>query len=58
MRTELDKLLSRKIKEPSLDITAEGKGVVAAVVEFNGENPRGRSVDGILMAVAINGILC
>ncbi|XP_057519359.1 DExH-box ATP-dependent RNA helicase DExH1 [Amaranthus tricolor] len=34
LRTELDKLLSRKIKEPSLDITAEGKGVVAAVVEL------------------------
>ncbi|XP_021769604.1 DExH-box ATP-dependent RNA helicase DExH1-like [Chenopodium quinoa] len=34
LRGELDKLLSRKIEEPRLDITAEGKGVVAAVVEL------------------------
>ncbi|KAL0426591.1 UNVERIFIED_CONTAM: DExH-box ATP-dependent RNA helicase DExH1 [Sesamum latifolium] len=34
LRGELDKLLSRKIEEPGLDITVEGKGVVAAVVEL------------------------
>ncbi|KAA8518450.1 hypothetical protein F0562_015924 [Nyssa sinensis] len=34
LREELDKLLKRKIEEPSLDISAEGKGVVAAVVEL------------------------
>ncbi|XP_056687061.1 DExH-box ATP-dependent RNA helicase DExH1 isoform X2 [Spinacia oleracea] len=34
LRLELDKLLSRKIEEPRLDITAEGKSVVAAVVEL------------------------
>lgn len=34
LRGELDKLLSRKIEEPGLDISVEGKGVVAAVVEL------------------------
>ncbi|XAR64753.1 RNA helicase [Bertholletia excelsa] len=34
LRGELDKLLKRKIEEPGLDISAEGKGVVAAVVEL------------------------
>lgn len=34
LRSELDKLLKRKIEEPGLDISAEGKGVVAAVVEL------------------------
>ncbi|KAL0316056.1 UNVERIFIED_CONTAM: DExH-box ATP-dependent RNA helicase DExH1 [Sesamum radiatum] len=34
LRGELDKLLSRKIVEPGLDITVEGKGFVAAVVEL------------------------
>lgn len=34
LRGELDKLLTRKIEEPTLDITAEGKGVVAAVIEL------------------------
>ncbi|XP_020972317.1 DExH-box ATP-dependent RNA helicase DExH1 isoform X3 [Arachis ipaensis] len=34
LRGELDKLLNRKIEEPGLDITAEGKGVVAAAVEL------------------------
>lgn len=34
LRGELDKLLNRKIEEPGLDITVEGKGVVAAVVEL------------------------
>ncbi|XP_010677544.1 DExH-box ATP-dependent RNA helicase DExH1 isoform X2 [Beta vulgaris subsp. vulgaris] len=34
LRGELDKLLRRKIEEPSLDINTEGKGVVAAVVEL------------------------
>lgn len=34
LRGELDKLLRRKIEEPRLDITVEGKGVVAAVVEL------------------------
>ncbi|KAK6944129.1 Helicase-associated domain [Dillenia turbinata] len=31
LRGELDKLLNRKIEDPSLDISEEGKGVVAAV---------------------------
>ncbi|GAB2253881.1 hypothetical protein Droror1_Dr00021690 [Drosera rotundifolia] len=34
LREELDRLLNRKIEEPSLDISVEGKGVVAAVVEL------------------------
>lgn len=34
LRGELDKLLNWKIKDPGLDITAEGKGVVAAAVEL------------------------
>lgn len=34
LRGELDRLLQRKIEEPSLDIYAEGKGVVAAAVEL------------------------
>ncbi|XP_050227826.1 DExH-box ATP-dependent RNA helicase DExH1 isoform X2 [Mercurialis annua] len=34
LRAELDKLLKRKIVEPSLDISLEGKGVVSAVVEL------------------------
>ncbi|XP_023527583.1 DExH-box ATP-dependent RNA helicase DExH1 isoform X1 [Cucurbita pepo subsp. pepo] len=34
LRGELDKLLNRKIEEPSFDITTEGKGVVAAAVEL------------------------
>ncbi|XP_015577824.1 DExH-box ATP-dependent RNA helicase DExH1 isoform X2 [Ricinus communis] len=34
LRAELDKLLSRKIEEPSLDISFEGKAVVSAVVEL------------------------
>ncbi|OWM79027.1 hypothetical protein CDL15_Pgr003198 [Punica granatum] len=34
LREELDKLLNRKIKEPSLDISTEGKGVVVAAVEL------------------------
>ncbi|XP_059433926.1 DExH-box ATP-dependent RNA helicase DExH1-like [Corylus avellana] len=34
LRGELDKLLNRKIEEPGLDISVEGKGVVAAVVEL------------------------
>ena len=34
LRGELDKLLKRKIEEPGLDISAEGKGVVVAVVEL------------------------
>jgi ATP-dependent RNA helicase DHX36 len=34
LRGELDKLLNRKIEEPGLDISMEGKGVVAAVVEL------------------------
>ncbi|XP_019153740.1 PREDICTED: DExH-box ATP-dependent RNA helicase DExH1 isoform X2 [Ipomoea nil] len=34
LRGELDKLLKRKIEEPGLDISTEGKGVVAAVVEL------------------------
>ncbi|GMY25404.1 DExH-box ATP-dependent RNA helicase DExH1 isoform X2 [Fagus crenata] len=34
LRGELDKLLNRKIEEPSLDISMEGKGVVAAAVEL------------------------
>ncbi|XP_052199353.1 DExH-box ATP-dependent RNA helicase DExH1 isoform X2 [Diospyros lotus] len=34
LRGELDKLLNRKIEEPGFDISAEGKGVVAAVVEL------------------------
>ncbi|XP_065855873.1 DExH-box ATP-dependent RNA helicase DExH1 isoform X1 [Euphorbia lathyris] len=34
LRAELDKLLRRKIEEPGLDISLEGKGVVSAVVEL------------------------
>ncbi|KAK7268103.1 hypothetical protein RIF29_20790 [Crotalaria pallida] len=34
LRAELDKLLNRKIEEPGLDISAEGKGVVGAAVEL------------------------
>lgn len=34
LRGELDKLLNRKIEEPGLDVSMEGKGVVAAVVEL------------------------
>ncbi|KAJ1384806.1 P-loop containing nucleoside triphosphate hydrolase [Sesbania bispinosa] len=34
LRGELDKLLNRKIEEPGLDISGEGKGVVAAAVEL------------------------
>ncbi|KAH6796478.1 RNA helicase family protein [Perilla frutescens var. hirtella] len=34
LRGELDRLLTRKIEEPALDITVEGKGVVAAVIEL------------------------
>ncbi|KAH9607253.1 hypothetical protein KSS87_014411 [Heliosperma pusillum] len=41
LRGELDKLLNRKIEEPRLDIHAQGKGVVAAVVELlNSQNVR------------------
>ncbi|XP_010552097.1 PREDICTED: DExH-box ATP-dependent RNA helicase DExH1 isoform X2 [Tarenaya hassleriana] len=34
LRGELDKLLYRKIEDPSFDISVEGKGVVSAVVEL------------------------
>ncbi|CAN1277700.1 DExH-box ATP-dependent RNA helicase DExH1 [Linum perenne] len=34
LRLELDKLLSRKIEDPSLDMSAEGKAVVSAAVEL------------------------
>ncbi|KAM7255732.1 hypothetical protein ACFE04_008630 [Oxalis oulophora] len=34
LRDQLDRLLNRKIQEPSLDISIEGKAVVAAVVEL------------------------
>lgn len=34
LRGELDKLLKRKIEDPSLNISDEGKGVVDAVVEL------------------------
>lgn len=34
LRSELDKLLNRKIEEPGFDITTEGKGVVAAAIEL------------------------
>ncbi|GAB4834074.1 hypothetical protein Ancab_032327 [Ancistrocladus abbreviatus] len=34
LRGELDKLLNRKIEEPGLDISLEGKGVVAAAIEL------------------------
>ncbi|CAK9180594.1 unnamed protein product, partial [Ilex paraguariensis] len=34
LREELDKLLKRKIEEPGLDISVEGKGLVAALVEL------------------------
>ncbi|KAE8125212.1 hypothetical protein FH972_020045 [Carpinus fangiana] len=34
LRGELDKLLNRKIEEPGLDVSVEGKEVVAAVVEL------------------------
>lgn len=34
LKEELDRLLNRKIEDPSLDISIEGKGVVAAAVEL------------------------
>ncbi|KAK4380653.1 hypothetical protein RND71_002515 [Anisodus tanguticus] len=34
LRGELDKILNRKIEEPRFDVSVEGKGVVAAVVEL------------------------
>lgn len=34
LRGELEKLLNRKIEEPGLDISVEGRGVVAAAVEL------------------------
>ncbi|KAI4364040.1 hypothetical protein MLD38_020183 [Melastoma candidum] len=34
LRAELDRLLSRKIEDPRLDVSLEGKGVVAAAVEL------------------------
>ncbi|PQM36435.1 hypothetical protein Pyn_25344 [Prunus yedoensis var. nudiflora] len=34
LRGELDKLLNRKIENPGLDVSSEGKGVVSAVVEL------------------------
>lgn len=34
LRGELDKLLNKKIEEPSLDISYDGKAVVTAVVEL------------------------
>ncbi|ONH95877.1 hypothetical protein PRUPE_7G093700 [Prunus persica] len=34
LRGELDKLLNRKIDNPGLDVSSEGKGVVSAVVEL------------------------
>lgn len=34
LRGEVDKLLNRKIEDPSLDISMEGKGVVSAVMEL------------------------
>nr|XP_004303378.2 PREDICTED: ATP-dependent RNA helicase DHX36 [Fragaria vesca subsp. vesca] len=34
LRRELDKLLNRKIDNPALDVSIEGKGVVSAVVEL------------------------
>ncbi|KAI6673971.1 hypothetical protein NL676_001877 [Syzygium grande] len=34
LRGELDKLLNRKIEEPGLDISSEGKGVVEAAVKL------------------------
>ncbi|KAG5556410.1 hypothetical protein RHGRI_006865 [Rhododendron griersonianum] len=34
LRGELDKLLNKKIEEPGLDISVEGKGVVGAVIEL------------------------
>ncbi|CAN4089643.1 unnamed protein product [Withania somnifera] len=34
LRGELDKILKRKIEEPRFDVSVEGKGVVAAVVEL------------------------
>lgn len=34
LRGELDKLLSKKIEDPCLDINVEGKGVVSAAVEL------------------------
>eukprot|EP00252_Welwitschia_mirabilis_P018479 TRINITY_DN4106_c0_g1_i1.p1 TRINITY_DN4106_c0_g1~~TRINITY_DN4106_c0_g1_i1.p1 ORF type:complete len:1010 (-),score=207.73 TRINITY_DN4106_c0_g1_i1:315-3344(-) len=34
LRNELDRLLQRKIEQPSLDITVIGKGIVSAVIEF------------------------
>lgn len=34
LREEVDKLLMRKIEEPALDVTMEGKKVVTAVIEL------------------------
>ncbi|PIN10330.1 ATP-dependent RNA helicase A [Handroanthus impetiginosus] len=34
LRGELDKLLTRKIEDPGLDVMVEGKGVVTAVIEL------------------------
>ncbi|CAA0822531.1 RNA helicase family protein [Striga hermonthica] len=34
LRGELDKILTKKIEDPGLDVTLEGKGVVAAVIEL------------------------
>ncbi|KAJ9559044.1 hypothetical protein OSB04_013658 [Centaurea solstitialis] len=34
LRGEVDRLLKRKIEEPKMDVNAEGKGVVAALVEL------------------------
>ncbi|KAL8152378.1 hypothetical protein V2J09_010138 [Rumex salicifolius] len=34
LRGELEKLLNRKIEEPGLDISVEGRGVVAAAIEL------------------------
>lgn len=34
LRGELDKLLKKKIEDPSINISEEGKGVVDAVVEL------------------------
>lgn len=34
LRGELDKILKKKIEDPSINISEEGKGVVDAVVEL------------------------
>lgn len=34
LRGELDKLLNRKIEDPRVDLSVEGKAVVSAVVEL------------------------